>query len=156
MQRADKEITSRAEIDAIINKAQVLRLALAVESEPYVVPVSFGYDGSSLYFHTAQTGKKLDMLSVNNRVCFEVEGNVSLKRHAQEACKWSFLYTSVIGAGVVIELKGEDEKIQGLNAIMRHYSGADWSFKAEALKNTRVWRVAVESLTGKRSGEKMA
>ena len=56
MRRTDKEIPSRGEIDAVIRGCQVCRIALALENEPYIVPVSFGYDGASLFFHTAGSG----------------------------------------------------------------------------------------------------
>jgi len=78
MRRKEKEITNRPEIDTILKGAQVCRLALARENEPYLVPVFFGYDGSRLYFHTAREGRKLDFVAANNRVCFEVELNVNL------------------------------------------------------------------------------
>ncbi|MCW8984119.1 MAG: pyridoxamine 5'-phosphate oxidase family protein, partial [Thermoanaerobaculales bacterium] len=60
MRRRDKEITSRQEIDEIIRSALVCRIALADRDEPYVVPVSFGYDGDALFIHTARSGRKID------------------------------------------------------------------------------------------------
>ena len=42
------------------------------------MPVSFGYDGAALYFHTAPKGRKIDFIEANNRVCFEFEANVAL------------------------------------------------------------------------------
>ncbi len=153
MRRVDKEITSRAEIDSIIRACQVCRLAFAVGGEPYVVPVCFGYDGERLYFHTARSGKKIDFIQANNRVCFEFERNVKLHRHAGDACKWTFSFESVIGYGTVSELTGPAEKAQGMNHIMVQYSGSEWSFDADALARTRIWSVSVQSVTGKRSKE---
>jgi len=49
MRRKEKEIKSRAEIDEVIAGCQVCRLAFAVHGEAYLVPLSFGYDGSALY-----------------------------------------------------------------------------------------------------------
>ena len=66
MRRRDREITSRQEIDAIIRAAEVCRLAFADRDEPYVVPVSFGYDGEALFIHTAKTGRKLEFIEANN------------------------------------------------------------------------------------------
>ena len=151
MRRKEKEITNRSEIDTILKGAQVCRLALARENEPYLVPVFFGYDGSRLYFHTAREGRKLDFIAANSRVCFEVELNVNLAPDSSEACRWSVSFESVIGYGKVIEMLTPEEKEYGLNQIMLHYSGKKWRYKSEVLKRTRVWCVEIESITGKRS-----
>jgi len=67
MRRHDREITNRQEIDAIIRSALVCRIALAAGDEPYVVPVSFGYDGDAIYIHTAKSGRKIEFIEANNR-----------------------------------------------------------------------------------------
>ena len=36
------------------------------EGSPYIVPLCFGYDAGTLYFHSAPAGKKIDLLK-NNR-----------------------------------------------------------------------------------------
>ena len=156
MRRSEKNIASRAEIDAIIADCLVCRLALARDDEPYLVPVSFGYDGGAIFFHTAPAGRKLDILAENPRVCFEFERNVELLRHPTKACAWSFAYESVIGWGRVEELLTEVDKRAGLNAIMRHYSGREWEMTTAALSTTRVWRIVIEEISGKRSGFKQS
>jgi len=154
MRRPDREITSRDEIDAIVRAAQVCRIAFADGNEPYVVPVSFGYDGKALYMHTAKTGRKLDFIAANNRVCFELEAKVSLHRDDHDPCAWSFSYESVIGYGTISELTENDDKARGLNQIVLHYSRREWEIEEAQLATTRVWRIEIESLTGKRSIEK--
>ena len=154
MRRRDKEVQSRGEIDAIIRDCQVCRLALALENEPYIVPVSFGYDGASLFFHSAESGKKIEFLESNNRVCFEFDHNVKLESDPKTACKWTFFYESVIGYGTVSELTDPAEKTRGLDQIMLHYSGKQWEFNSSLMTRTRVWRIAIDTLTGKRAEEK--
>ena len=156
MRRSDREITSRDEIDAVIRSAQICRIAFADGDEPYVVPVSFGYDGEALYLHTAKTGRKLDFIAANNRVCFELEANVSIQSDEHDACAWTFEYESVIGYGTITELESTTDRARGLNRIMRHYSGREWEIDESKMATTRVWRIAIESLTGKRSLEKPA
>jgi uncharacterized protein len=58
MRRKDREITDRAEIDAILSEAVVCRLGLVDGSEPYIVPMCFGYDGTFLYLHSAPEASK--------------------------------------------------------------------------------------------------
>jgi nitroimidazol reductase NimA-like FMN-containing flavoprotein (pyridoxamine 5'-phosphate oxidase superfamily) len=154
MRRTDKEITERAIMAQIINHAQVCRLGLAMGNTPYVLPVSFGFDGHAIYFHTATEGRKIVFLAANNRVCFEFEHGVEVIRHDSNPCKWSVSFQSVIGYGIVAELTTPTEKIDGLNHIMHHYSGRTWPISATDTDDTRVWRIAIESLTGKQSKDK--
>ncbi len=154
MRRTDKEISDRSEIDAVIRGAHVCRLAFARDSEPYLVPMSFGYDGDALYFHTAPAGRKIEFIEANPRVCFEFEGATGLVEHPELACKWTYTFESVIGYGDMIELKKPAERVHGLNQIMRQYSGREWPMDAKAVGVTRVWRLDIESLSGKRSKSK--
>ena len=153
MSRKEKEIKGREEIDEIIRGSQVCRLALAAENLPYLVPLSFGYDGSAIYLHTAREGKKIQCFKANNRACFEFERNVRLLRDTNNACKWSFSYESVIGYGTIHELVDPAQKEYGLNQIMLQYSGKQWKFKDAIFSKTRVWKISIDSLTGKRSKE---
>lgn len=154
MRRTDREIADRAAIDEIVETCQVCHLGLAVDSEPYVVPVSYGYDGSAVFFHTAKSGKKIDMITASSRVCVQFERDVELVTGDEDACAWTFTFESVIGYGTVIELVEPEVKAHGLNQIMRHYSGRDWEYPGPAFDATRVWRVDLDEVTGKRSVRK--
>jgi len=154
VRRRDREIADRGEIDRIIRSSLVCRIATANEGEPYVVPVSFGYDSQALYIHTAKTGRKLDFFAANNRVCFEFEANVSLKVDDDDPCEWSFAFESIIGYGRISEISDRAGKAHGLNQIMLHYSNREWDFDETSLATTRVWRIEIDSVTGKRSVEK--
>jgi len=151
MRRTDKEIESREEMDAIIRGSHVCRIALAMDNMPYIVPVSFGYDGESIYIHTAKEGKKINHFKINNNLCFEFERNVKLIGSKENACKWTFSYESVIGFGKIYELESVEQRGNGLNKIMMQYSGKEWVFGEERLNDIRVWRIEIASMTGKRS-----
>jgi nitroimidazol reductase NimA-like FMN-containing flavoprotein (pyridoxamine 5'-phosphate oxidase superfamily) len=154
MRRKDREIQDPELVAQIIRNCQVCRLALAKDNVPYMVPVSFGYDGSAIYFHTARQGKKIDYIAANNRVCFEFERGVELVTDATSACNWSFLYQSVIGLGRIHELVARPEKTEGLNQIMAQYSGREWEYGQDRLNAIRVWKIEIESMTGKQSRAK--
>ena len=155
MRRTDKEITDRAIMQRIIEQCQVCRLGLAHENIPYVLPVSFGYADGTLYFHTACEGRKIEFLTANPTVCVEFEHDVRLVPHDTSPCKWTFSFQSVIGYGRVHELTDAASKAAGLNQIMRHYSGREWPMDGENLDSIRVWKVAIEHLTGKQSKDKL-
>ena len=155
MRRTDKEITDRQQIDEIIRGSLVCRVAMAKDNAPYVVPMSFGYDGAAIYLHTAPDGKKIDCFEANPQVCFEFERNVELRHDPQVACKWSFNFESVIGYGTINELVEPAQKEQALNEIMRQYSGKTWPFESASVAKVRVWKIAVASMTGKQSKPKI-
>ena len=48
----------KEKIDAVIREARVCHLGMTDGNTPYVVPLSFGYDGHYLYFHGKSAGKK--------------------------------------------------------------------------------------------------
>ena len=79
MRRKDKEITSRAVIDEILGRAVVCRLALNDEGSPHIVPVNFGYAGNTLYFHSAPSGRKIDLILGEPRATFEEIGRASCR-----------------------------------------------------------------------------
>ena len=76
MRRKDREVSNTEDIKHIIEKCKVCHLAMVDKGLPYVVPLNFGYivDGNSLtlFFHSAKTGRKLDIFNENNAVCFEM------------------------------------------------------------------------------------
>ena len=154
MRRNDKEITEQRQMDDIIRNSLVCRVALAKDNMPYVVPLSFGYDGGAIYLHTAPEGKKIEYFEANPSVCFEFERQVELRRHPQSACKWSFSFESVIGYGTTSELVDPAEKVRALNEIMRQYSGKTWPLESASMATVRVWKIAVTSMTGKQSKAK--
>lgn len=154
MRRKDREIRDRDAISQIIRSCQVCRLGLAIDNLPYIVPVSFGYDGQAIYFHTAKDGRKVDFLLANSTVCFEFEHGVQLVVSANSPCDWSFHYQSVIGYGRVLELATTQEKTEGLDQIMTQYSRQKWEFGPDRLDAIRVWRIEIDGVTGKQSKAK--
>lgn len=152
MRRSEKAVTNQSEIDRIIGECQVLHLALNTTDYPYVVPLSFGYDGSHFYFHTAFEGRKIDLMKNDERVGFELESKVLLLEDEHKACKWSFAYQSVVGTGIVSEIVEDGQKQFALDRIMLHYSGESWRYESKELSNVRLWKIRILEISGKKSG----
>jgi nitroimidazol reductase NimA-like FMN-containing flavoprotein (pyridoxamine 5'-phosphate oxidase superfamily) len=148
MRRNDRQITDRNAIDSIIRRCSVCRLGMCDNGQPYIVPLSFGYDGRFLYVHAALAGRKVDILKRNNRICFEFDRLEEVTPAAQ-ACNWSMKYESVIGVGVAEMVEDVDAKMAALNCIMRQYSSSDWTFTEQAVSTTSVYRIRIEEITGK-------
>ena len=151
MRRADKEITDPELIAKIIDSCRVCRIGVALDNIPYIIPVSFGYDGIDIYVHTARAGRKIGFFEANPTVCLEFEHGVTLKTHESDPCSWSFSFQSVIGYGVIRELTDPAEIMTGLQLIMKQYSKQKWSFSDKSIAAVRVWKIAIESLSGKQS-----
>jgi len=151
MRKKEKEITDKTVMESIILSSSVCRLALSEDNYPYIIPLCFGYEENTLYFHSAPKGKKLDILRSNNKVCFEFDIDHRIVK-AQEACGWSMNYRSVIGFGKASILDDSEEKIKAINAIIRRYAGKSLPYSKAKLKDTVIIKVEIESITGKESG----
>lgn len=151
MRRKDKAIVELAEIEEIVRKSLVCRLALAEENQPYIVPLSFGFKNNTLYFHSSPQGKKIEMLKKNSMVCFQFDLDHEVVAD-EEACKWGMKYRSVIGFGKASFVEDLEKKRKGLDVIMQHYSGRSFQYPESAIENTVVIKVEIESMTGKKSG----
>ena len=152
MRRKEKKITELKEIEAVIQKASVCRLGMAVDGMPYVVPVNFGYENNSIYVHCARDGRKLDMLRKNNLVCFEIDDNGTLTPKAGDPCNWGTSYKSIIGYGNAEFLEDEQEKKEGLDIIMRHYSDEEtFTYKKNSVAAVVIIKITITSLSGKES-----
>lgn len=150
MRKADREIKDPGELEDVIRRAEVCRLAMVDDGEPYIVPLNFGYRDGSLYFHCAREGRKLDILRKNPKVCFELETDVHLVK-GEKACQWSTSFESVIGWGTATFVLDEKEVKEGLEVLMSHYTDGPYDFDPRSLSLTALITVKVERMTGKRS-----
>jgi nitroimidazol reductase NimA-like FMN-containing flavoprotein (pyridoxamine 5'-phosphate oxidase superfamily) len=150
MRRTDKKINDIGAIENILRKASVCRLGLCEANQPYVVPLCFGYKDNALYFHCASQGKKLDILRKNSNVCFEVDTDHELIK-ASKPCDWGLKYKSVIGFGKAVFIEEVELKRRAFDIIMQQFSEGTFEYPEEAVKNTVVIKVEIESMTGKKS-----
>jgi nitroimidazol reductase NimA-like FMN-containing flavoprotein (pyridoxamine 5'-phosphate oxidase superfamily) len=153
MRRADREISDIREVEEIIKKADVCRIAIANDNFPYIVTLNFGYTADpqpSIYFHCAHEGKKLDMIARNNRVCFEMDTDHEIYS-GERACDWGMKFSSVLGYGNISIVTEKPEKTTGLNCIMKHYSAeVEYHYDEKVFENTTVLRLDIIEMTGKK------
>ncbi len=86
------ELTSD-EIDELLRTEAIGRIGCYAFGQPYVVPITYAYDGDSVYGHSRE-GLKLRMMRANPSVCFEVDRRVDLST-----------WQSVIALGTFSELE---------------------------------------------------
>lgn len=154
MRRSDREVTDKQELWEIIEAGKVCHVAMLDGEYPYLVPLSFGAEQKEdrlvLYFHSAKEGKKLDVLAKNPNVCFEISHQKKLVINDNVPCASGCAYVSVIGMGKAEFVTDLDEKCAALSVLMRHQSGREFTISASQAENVCVFKIAVDSFTGKR------
>jgi len=154
MRRKDREIADFNEILAILDKCDVCRLAMIDDGVPYIVPLNFGYTQENrvitLYFHSANEGRKIDILKTNPAVCVEMDCAHQLIS-GNKACDYTMDFESLIGSGTVEFIETGDEKILALTQIMRKYSKeSSFEFDTNLFERTTLFKASVRDFAGKR------
>ncbi|MDR1559874.1 MAG: pyridoxamine 5'-phosphate oxidase family protein [Clostridiales bacterium] len=122
------------------------------EPYPYVVPLSYGFELQNdrneirIYIHGAIEGFKNDLLARDNRVCVEFD---IFHRNTLTDMNITTEYESVIGFGKAV-LAGGDEAIKGLDLILAHCGFAGFEYDHAVADVTRVYRVELYEVIGKR------
>ena len=153
MRRKDKEITDQRIINDLLCTAEICRVAMVDEGEPYIVPLNYGFRDNALCVHSAAVGRKIDILRRNSRVCFEVESDSAIVRH-NEPCHWGTKSRSIVGYGRVVIITDYEEKKRGLDIILAHYGKAGPNvYDEKQLHAVVILRIAIESVACKQLGD---
>lgn len=155
MRRKDCEIKNEQEIIEIIKKCDVVRIGMIDEDGyAYIVPVNFGMEIQNekcfLYFHSAMTGKKIDLLKENARVSFEMD--TAHKLHKSEKMpEITYHYQCVMGNGHVRFITEPADREKALNILMCHYTHKNnWEFPETLLKRVNVLCLEIEEWSAKK------
>ena len=152
MTKRELQITDLNEIKAILDTAKVLRLGLAVDNEPYIVPMNYGYvmegEKLTLYLHSAVQGKKLDMLRANPRVFFELDCDLK-PFEGEKPCQYGLAYSSLMGRGEARIVEDVEEKMKAMSVLMKTQTGKDFSFNERLVSIVAVIRIDVAEYTAK-------
>ena len=152
MTKRELQITDLRQIRQILDTGKVLRLGLAVNNEPYIVPMNYGYcleEGKlTFYLHSAVRGKKLDMLRENPRVFVELDCD-QVPFEGEKPCQYGLSYSSVMGRGVARIVEDTEEKKQAMTMLMKTQTGKDFVFDDRLVSIVAVIRVDVEEYTAK-------
>jgi hypothetical protein len=158
MRRKHCEINSREEIEKILERARIGRLAtLGADGFPYITPVNYVWWNGAIYFHCAHQGEKIDNIRRSDKVCFEVDIPLAYLGldydRGRPSCQVHQFYHSVVIRGRAEVVADMEEKVASLNALVGvHEEGGDF---ARLTSETRevgmctVIAVRVESLSGK-------
>jgi nitroimidazol reductase NimA-like FMN-containing flavoprotein (pyridoxamine 5'-phosphate oxidase superfamily) len=143
-------------MEGILRRAEVGRLALCDGSTPYIVPLNFLYNDGKIVFHCSWEGKKLDIISENEKCCFEVDvfmGDVSY--HYDSLCHLD--YDSVLAYGTARVEDDDDVKMLFFQLLHEKYkqiyrkpvSEGGLRFERSRLSECCCIVIDIEELTGR-------
>ena len=152
MTKRERQITDEGQILEILNNAKVLHLGLAVDNEPYVVPMNYGYTMEEgkliIYMHSALRGKKLDMIQANPKVFFEMDCD-RMPFTGDKPCQYGLVYSSVMGRGTARILEDVEEKKKAMTILMQTQTGKHFDFDDKLVSIVAVIRIDVAEYTAK-------
>lgn len=150
-----RTLLEKADILNVISLSEVCFVAMIdKDGFPYVLPFNFGIENGTIYLHSGTQGQKIDIIKKNPRVCIAFSTSHQLSYQDEGvACSHFMKYKSVLAYGKVEFIEEYDKKIDGLNIIMKHYTGrTDYKYNEPAVNNVLVFKVEPEKLTGKSMG----
>ena len=152
MTKRENQITDPAEIRRILDAAKVLRLGIAVDNVPHIVPMNYGYtleDGKlTFYLHSAAKGDKLELLRQNPNVCFELDGDYRTFE-GELPCQYGLSYRAVSGRGRAVIVEDTAEKMEAMSILMKTQTGKDFTFNERLVSIVAVIRVDVTEYAAK-------
>lgn len=159
MRRKDRELTNQEDYVQVLEECKVCRIAMIDNGKPYVIPMNFGYEFKgnelTLYLHCSSEGRKINALTANNEVCFEMDCMHELIE-GKTACSYGYAYASIIGDGKVEFIEDLQGKEIALKAIMKHQTDKDdFAFEESGVRNVTVFRIVSTSFTGKSRKKKI-
>ena len=134
------------EIETLLDNARIGRLCMADwYGRPYVIPIPFCWHDGALYIRLPLTGRKGEILSRNDRVCFEVDDFTDTLDE----------YCSVLVEGRLVPVIDVDEKKTVKDANDAKYNALRRGYRPGHGRTTPIEelpmrKILVESLAGRR------
>ncbi len=151
--RRFKQLLSEEESLQILRSSTSGVLALCGEDmQPYGVPLSHVYDNGKLYFHSALTGHKIDLINTNSNASFTVISKDEIHPEI-----YTTFFRSVIAFGKIKIIDSEVEKKRALELIGRRCNPSDDESLCEEINKgfsrCLAIEMTIERITGKQAIE---
>lgn len=120
------EIKSKEKIIEFLNQQETGRVSsIDKDGFPQIIPMNFVYANDAIYMHSHPKGEKLDNISKNPKVGFEVDQSLeflpSYFTSPTDASQADTLYISVVIKGKASLVSDPKEKTMALNELMKKY-----------------------------------
>jgi nitroimidazol reductase NimA-like FMN-containing flavoprotein (pyridoxamine 5'-phosphate oxidase superfamily) len=149
-------IENREEIDKVIRECKTCYLAMSENGFPYVLPMNFALENSSVILHSAQSGRMWETLKKNPNVCINWTLGEEIKwQNVTVGCSYRVQSKSVLVEGKVEFVDDFDEKTRCLELLMSQYSDREFKFNKPAVENVGIIKVAIEKISAKEFGSKV-
>ncbi|MBE2272380.1 MAG: pyridoxamine 5'-phosphate oxidase family protein [Anaerolinea sp.] len=156
VRRTDRAVFDDDWIVKLLHRAPQGMLATVNNGQPFINSNLFVYDpeNHAIYTHTARIGRTRSNVEEEERVCFSVT-EMGRLLPADEALEFSVEYTGVVVFGHASIVEGGEAE-RGLQLLLDKYfphlqPGRDYRpIQPEELKRTSVFKIAVESWSGKK------
>lgn len=112
----------REKIEGFLAEKRVGVLAMCEpEGKPYAIPVNYVWWNGRIYIHGMGSGKKNDILAINQRVCFTVfEEHGTVVDSVPCKCDTSYMSVVIFGRGLPVE--DLNEKAQALMRFLEKFT----------------------------------
>lgn len=152
MRRFKQQLTAEQSVEILRNATSGVLALCGEDMEPYGVPLSHVYANGKIYFHSALSGHKVDILKHNAKASFTVISQDEI--HPET---YTTYFRSVIVFGTVRIIEDEAAKMQALEILGRRCNPDD----AEGLENEiasgfsrcLMLEMSIDRMTGKQSIE---
>jgi len=132
---------SSDECTSLLSAARYGRLGLCKDNRPYVVPMSYVYQDGKIYLHSRGRGKKVEYVTENPRVCFQID--------VLEKERWS----SVLVLGISRLSESVEAKEKMFDAFTKRGQGghAGKKFSREELERMpmTIWEIDILEMSGR-------
>nr|WP_300003390.1 pyridoxamine 5'-phosphate oxidase family protein [Tissierella sp.] len=171
MRRRDREMDKEFGFKIIDCSRYGVLSMIDKENLPYGLPLSMVRDGNAIYFHSANEGKKVEVLKTNSKVAITFVGEVrvpenysydeleAMKDDPSKAVKFiSSVFTtefeSALVKGEAEIIEDEEEKIYAMKLICEKYTPSKMEYFSAAIgagiSRTRVYKIEIQDISAKR------
>lgn len=150
--------TDHEKIHLFLTERNVGYLGLCHEKQPYVVPLNYVWLNSSIYFHGATEGRKVEMIEHNPQATFTVSEEFGTLTSPTPA-HTDTAYMSVMIFGKVSTVTDQEEATAAMQGMLDKYVPGYYDhplasthlakYVSSMGSKTQVYRVAAESITAK-------
>lgn len=149
VRRQDRLMDEEQAIEILKNGEYGYLSLVDSEGIPYGIPISYAFEGGSIYIHCGPAGRKIDVIGNDAPASFCVVGDTQVIPH-----KFTTNFESVVVSGRVHHVEDEEERWKCLRLILEKYSPLDMEiglkYAEKSFFRTRVLRIDINSVTGKR------
>ena len=149
IRRYKQQISDEECIEVLKNAPRGVLSFIGENGYPYAIPINQFYDDrdNKLYFHGALQGLKLDLLKINNKVCFTAMDEGFIKEG-----EWALNIKSVVCLGHMETLNDHEKILDQCRRLARKFYPTEQSIEDEVKKagsRVNMLVMSIDRMTGK-------